>query len=156
MIAISQQNARTERRTEIHKISCFFACNRFSLLTKIVTESNRFCFVFSVAKNSIINRKPINRFLFCMHFNRKKRKSVLISVLAMRCYLCWLTMVLWWCMQSNLQCQNCWQVLRCWFLTIHSNWVPRVVLWLWSVRIGLICYVRTISVLILLCFRTEI
>ena len=47
-------------------------------------------------------------------------------------------------------------VLRCWFLTIHSNWVPRVVLWLWSVRIGLICYVRTISVLILLCFRTEI
>ena len=156
MIAIRQQNARTELRTEINKIGCFFECNRFSLLTKVGTESNRFCFVFFIAKNSINNRKTVNRFLLLYEFQTEKRKSVLFSVLAMRCYLCWLTLVLWWCMQSNLQYQNCWQVLRCWFLTIHSNWVPRVVLWLWSVRIGLICYVRTISVLILLCFRTEI
>ena len=45
---------------------------------------------------------------------------------------------------------------RCWVLKNDADEVPRVVLWLCSDRIGLICYVRTISVVILLCFRTEI
>jgi len=56
------------------------------LFTNVATKKKRFCFVFLVAKKSIYNRKTVNSY-FLFILEPKKRKPVLISVLAFPCYI---------------------------------------------------------------------